>query len=260
MNFDGRTADIYSEGMPKQSITGEKFTGIPEAGLRFLRQLKLHNDREWFQPRKEEYFATVEEPMKALVFEVAEGCRAQGIPLHAKERSPVMRVYRDIRFSKDKTPYKTHVSAELRRSFSDSQGMLYIHISPEEAFVAAGVYQPERPLLSAWREAIIKNPEHFLKMQSALERKRLPLSRNYTLTKLPRGFEDHADEPIADALKMTSFVVSRPLTKEECLKPDLAKKIVQFAADSQPLMQFAWEIETTYAKIQRKKLRAEELI
>ncbi len=140
-----------------------EFTGFPEEGLRFLRQLKLHNDRDWFRERKSSYVQHVEEPMKALVLAAAEGCRAKGVPLHAKEKNPVMRVYRDIRFSKNKLPYKTHVAAELKSSFGDSDCMLYIHISPEESLLAAGVWQPERPLLNAWREAIVKEPRLFEK-------------------------------------------------------------------------------------------------
>ena len=94
------------------------FDGFPEEGFRFLRQLKKHNDRDWFRERKDDYAKLVEQPMKTIVFAAATGCRARGLPLYAKEKSPVMRVYRDIRFSKNKQPFKTHVAAELRRSFS----------------------------------------------------------------------------------------------------------------------------------------------
>ena len=233
---------------------------FPEAGFKFLRQLKLHNDRDWFRERKAEYLQSVKEPMKALVLAVADGCRAQGLPLHAKEKSPVMRVYRDIRFSKDKSPFKTHVAAELRRSFSDSEGLLYIHLSPEESFLAAGVWQPERTLLQSWRETIVKEPDRFARVQASLTAEGLALSRQYTLTKLPRGFQQYADEPFASSLKITSFVVSRPVERTKAIAPKFARTVIEFALVVKPLLEFAWLVEETHAKTKRKKIREEELI
>ena len=233
---------------------------FPEAGFKFLRQLKLHNDRDWFRERKAEYLESVEEPMKSLVLAVADGCRAQGLPVHAKEKSPVMRVYRDIRFSKDKSPFKTHVAAELRRSFSDSQGLLYIHLSPEESFVAAGVWQPERTLLQSWRETIVKEPDRFARVEASLKAQGLALSDQYTLTKLPRGFQQYADEPFASSLKLTSFVVSRPVKRPEAIAADFAQTTVDFAIAVKLLLEFAWLVEETHAKTKRRKIREEELI
>ena len=233
---------------------------FPEAGLAFLRQLKKNNDREWFRERKEKYKELVEEPMKALVLEVAAGCRAKGLPLHAKEKSPVMRVYRDVRFGKDKTPFKTHVGADLRRSFADSQGLLYMHIDPKEPFVAAGVWQPERPLLHAWREAIVQHAERFAKLEASLTTHKLKFSGEYSLTKSPRGFEQYANEPFAQALKLTSFVVSQPLDVQQVTAPDFAKTLVKFALAAKPLMEFAWMVEESSPQLKRKKIREEELV
>lgn len=230
------------------------------AGFALLRQLKKNNDREWFRERKDKYKESVEEPMKALVLAVAAGCQAKGLPLHTKEKSPVMRVYRDVRFSKDKTPFKTHVGAELRRSFSDSQGLLYLHMDPEKPFVAAGVWQPERPLLHAWRETIVKHADRFAKVQASLKAHKLALSGEYSLTKSPRGFEQYAGEPFAAALKLTSFVVSQDLSVKQAVAPDLTKAVVKFAVAAKPLMEFAWLVEESNPQLKRKKLREEELV
>ena len=219
------------------------FTGFPEAGFRFLAQLKKHNNREWFNEHKRQYREHVEEPMEALVSTVAAKCRAGGLPLYAKEKNPVMRVYRDIRFSRDKTPYKTHVAAELRRSFSGSSVMLYIHLSPEESFAAAGVWQPDRPLLLSWREAIAQHSGLFESALAALKRSGLELSQQYSLSSMPRGFGNYADSPLAVWLKLTSFVVSRPLTENECTGADLADQVVSFAMAARPLLEFGWQRE-----------------
>ncbi len=239
--FSGGNRRRILSGMP--SSQPMEFTGFSEAGFRLLKKLKKNNDRDWFREHKEEYQELVEQPMAGLVLAVARECRTRQVPLYAKEKNPVMRVYRDVRFSKDKTPYKTHVAAELRRSFSQSQMMLYLHFSPEESFAAAGVWQPERPLLHAWREEMVRMPERFTEMVAELEGKKLAVSREHSLVTMPRGFQGHADEPVGPWLKLTSFVTSRPFPQEECLQADLVEKVGEFAAAVRPLLEFGWKVE-----------------
>ena len=217
--------------------------GLSEAGFKFLAQLKRHNDRDWFNGRKDQYKETVEQPMLALVHAVSDECRRRGLPLYAKEKSPVMRVYRDVRFSKDKKPYKTHVAAELRRSFSDSNVMLYLHFSPTESLLGAGVWQPDRPLLGAWREAIAARPERFASVVTRLKKGGLSLSVEHSLAKMPRGFQMHAAEPFAEWLKLSSFIAVRTLSTEECLRTGLVKRIGDFALTAKPLLEFSWQME-----------------
>jgi uncharacterized protein (TIGR02453 family) len=226
-----------------------EFLGFTEAGFRFLRQLKRNNDRDWFRERKSEYQAQLERPMEALVLAVAAECRNRQVPLYAKPKNPVMRVYRDVRFSKDKSPFKTHVAAELRRSFSDSEVMLYLHFSPQESFVAAGVWQPERPLLHAWREAIAKEPQRFEEVVAKLESKGLQLSREYSLSAMPRGFHGYSDGSFSEWLKLTSFVTSRNLSRETCANPGLVGAVVEFALAVKPLLEFGWRVEKTRPKV-----------
>ncbi|HSU32134.1 MAG TPA: DUF2461 domain-containing protein [Bryobacteraceae bacterium] len=220
-----------------------EFPGFPEAGFRLLRRLKKNNDRDWFSERKSEYQERVERPMEALVLAVAAGCRDRQLPLYAKEKNAVMRVYRDVRFSKDKSPFKTHVAAELRRSFRDSAVMLYLHFSPEQSFVAAGVWQPDRALLHAWREAIAKEPQRFEEMAAELERKNMPLSREHSLSAMPRGFQNYSADSFSQWLKLTSFVASRKLERDACTRPGLAEGVVEFALAAKPLFQFGWQVE-----------------
>jgi uncharacterized protein (TIGR02453 family) len=225
-----------------------EFPGFPEAGFRLLKQLKKNNDRDWFRERKSEYQERVERPMEELVLAVAAECRSRQIPLYAKEKNPVMRVYRDVRFSKDKTPFKTHVAAELRRSFRDSEVMVYLHFSPEQSFVAAGVWQPERTLLHAWRNAIASEPQRFEAVAAELEAKKIPLSREYSLSAMPRGFQNYSADSFSQWLKLTSFVASRKLEREACTRPGLVKAAVDFAMAVKPLLQFGWEVENAKPK------------
>jgi len=230
------------------------FNGFSPEGMRLLRQIKKNNDREWFRERKSEYEALVEQPMAALVLAVSNKCRAAGLQLFPKERNPVMRIYRDIRFSKDKRPLKTHVSADLRRSFSDpNSGGLYIHISPEESLVAAGFWQPERPMLLAWREALVKNAAAVQKLQSSLLKEGLSFSTEGSLSNMPRGFQNYSREPFAPLLKLTSFIVHRPIEPSEYSSPSLVDVVVRFALGAKPFLQYGWQIGEAASVVKLKE-------
>ena len=240
-----------SENVPAKTPDANgrsEFNGLPAAGFRLLQQLKKNNNREWFRERKSVYRETVEQPMEALVSAVSKECRARGLPLFPKEKNPVMRVYRDIRFSADKTPFKTHVAAELRRSFSGSQAMLYLHFAPEKSFVAAGVWQPDRTLLQAWRAAIVSKPDEIEKVAGMLKRKKLELDHEQSLSSMPRGFGHLAESPVARFLKLTSFVMARTIEEDDCHSARLVGKIVSFACDAKPLFEFGWKVEETLPK------------
>ena len=94
----------------------EKFNGFSKAGFDFLRALKKNNDRDWFRERKHVFDETVKRPMELLVQEAAARCRKSGITLYAKDKNPLTRIYRDIRFRSDKRPFNTHLGAGLRTS------------------------------------------------------------------------------------------------------------------------------------------------
>lgn len=239
----------------RSNLSPAEFEGFPEQGLRFLRQLKQNNDRDWFRERKDEYAKSLEQPMTQLTLAVAKNCRARGMNLHAKEKNPVFRVYRDIRFSKDKSPFKTHMGAELRRSFTDSECLLYMHVSPQECFTAAGIWQADKHLLRAWRQAMIDTPERFEKMQQGLRRGKLALNQEHALSSMPRGFQNYVGQPIGPWLKLTSYIVRRDFDKKDCLSPKLAEKIVDFALAAKPLFEFAWEIEAGSLVTNRKRLQ-----
>src|ERR1700742_1371975 len=120
-----------------------------EAGLKFLRSLKRNNRREWFEAHKPEFER--EQPMRALIANI-NGSMEDFAPAHVRPpQKCMMRIYRDIRFSPDKRPYKSHVSAWWSREGLEktSGGGYYMHISSEEVLIAAGVYMPEREQLLA---------------------------------------------------------------------------------------------------------------
>lgn len=234
---------------PVSDNSTRAFTGFPQAGLQFLRDLKENNDRDWFRERKEFYEGQVKLPMELLVTEAAAQCRKRGLTIHAKDKSPVMRIYRDIRFSADKRPFKTHVGASLAGSPAvSSHGEVYIHVSPDESFVAAGFWMPERAFLQAWRESMVNSPAEFLRMLKSLAKGNLRLSDENSLTRLPRGYDSYADSEISEFLKLTSFVATRALRQKECRTPGLVDIVADFGLAAKPLLEYGWKLGYTPAR------------
>jgi uncharacterized protein (TIGR02453 family) len=226
----------------QQSV--KAFAGFPAAGIQFLRDLKLNNDRDWFRERKHIYQEQVEQPMAMLVTEAASRSRKRGLAIGTKDKNPVMRVYRDIRFSPDKRPFKSHVGASLQGTQKRSKyGEIYIHISPEESFLAAGFWMPERPFLQAWRESMIKAPDTFLRVVKSLAKSKLELSSENCLTRLPRGYDSYTESELAKFLKLTSYVTTRPLTPKEIRSPQLVDLLCEFTLATKPLLEYGWNLK-----------------
>src|ERR1700679_1207078 len=128
-----------------------------EAGLRFLRSLRRNNRREWFEAHRQEFERELKQPMLALI-ETVNGYMEDFAPAHIRPpQKCMMRIYRDTRFSSDKRPYKGHIAARWARDGLETTagGGSYMHISPDEVLIAAGVYMPEREQLRAIREYLL---------------------------------------------------------------------------------------------------------
>jgi len=217
------------------------FRGFGSQALPFLRALREDNDREWFAEHKSTYLEECDAPFRELVREVGERLEAAGLPLAPMPKNPVFRIYRDVRFSKDKNPYKTNLGAALYRDGDKARpGMLYLHVEPAASFVAAGFYHPEPPLLKAIRSAIAEDVPGFEKMVEALASKGLALGPGEPLSRMPKGFEGFADSPIAGAIRSRSLIVARPLADDDLERRDLPDVVARFAKDALPLLEFAW--------------------
>ena len=215
-----------------------EFTGFAAGALPFLRKLKRNNDREWFAARKEEYERLLAGPMLALVRELAGVLHEAGLPLAPRQRNPVFRIYRDIRFSNDKTPFKTNVASALHRDGDKRvDGIVYLHIDPAGSFVAAGFWQPEKAVLNRWRERIAAAPEELLALDRAL-----PLDRADALTRLPRGYERFADTPAAPFLRLKSFIVQEPLPPDSLDGRAVVDRAAAVAQRAAPLLRYGWAL------------------
>ncbi len=185
--------------------------------LRFLRALKRNNRREWFHPRKDQYEAHVRAPMLAIVDRLAGDLREFAPEIVVDVKSAMYRIYRDTRFSDDKTPYKTHAAASFPwRGLPKHEGAgLYFHISPSEVWIGGGMYAPPTPTLHAVREHVAANPRRLRSIvESGSFRRAVGALEGERLRRVPRGFP--RDHEAAEFLKYRQFLAGRDLP------PDIA--------------------------------------
>jgi len=132
------------------------FAGFTREGLQFLADLAANNERAWFAPRKADYERLLKHPLEALCVELGERFAARNIPLVADPARSPFRIYRDTRFSKDKSPYKPYVSASF--PWRDGGPGGYFSLRPGEIYIGGGLWHPEPPVLAAWRAAVATRP------------------------------------------------------------------------------------------------------
>jgi uncharacterized protein (TIGR02453 family) len=219
------------------------FAGFPEEGVAFLRALKKHNRREWFQPRKELFAEQVLRPMVALVEAIQRGLLALAPDYaHGDPRKAVYRIYRDTRFSADKTPYKTHIAASLTRAGLDkgSSPGIYFSVGPDEVEVGGGWYLPLPPQVLAVRNAIAAEPDRFRRIVEARElTRRFGGLQGARLTRPPKGFAP--DHPAADYLKFKQFFVYTTLDASLAVTPRLYAELMAHIRTMLPLVDFLSE-------------------
>jgi uncharacterized protein (TIGR02453 family) len=219
------------------------FTGFSPAALQFLRELAENNDREWFRAHKALYETELQGPLSLLVVQTTDRLSKARVPLRADPKRSVFRIYRDTRFSPDKRPYKTHVSAVFDRNLTKGgDGILYLHIDPAGSFAALAFYQPSTPKLTRLREAIVDKREQFLKMLDQLKSRGLKLFPDEeALKRVPRGFEEFAETKVSPFLKNRSFIIRRALAESMVKSANLPDMLLDFTRAGLPFLKFGWE-------------------
>ncbi len=221
------------------------FNGFRPAAFTFLRGLAANNDRTWFTDHKAAYERDVLAPFHLLLADIISALAERTIPLGGDPKKAIFRIYRDVRFSKEKLPYKTHAGAVLTRDgVKGAAGLLYVHIDLDRCFLAAGFHAPDREQLGAIREAIYIDPPRFETIRAGLAAAGLVLDTSETLSRMPRGYEEAQDLSVADAIRLKRFVVRRPLTNETVFSRDLIDACVTFAEETEALLRFGWQALT----------------
>ncbi len=198
--------------------------------MKFLRGLARNNDRVWFEERRAVYERALKAPMLALVEEISAAMEGFA-PEHVRPPHKItMRIYRDIRFSKNKLPYKTHLAAWWARRGMEktSGGGFYLQVSPQEVMVAAGVYMPEREQLLTIRRWMSENHEAYRARVKKLTKARGVGFEDIdaqALTRMPKGFA--ADDAADELVRAKNWGVRASMPAELALEPTLAREIVR---------------------------------
>ena len=205
--------------------------------FRFLEELRANNNRDWFAANKTRFERDVRDPILRFIGDI--GPRLQKIsPRFVADPRPnggsLFRIYRDTRFARDKSPYKTHLGAHF---FHDSAKKapsvpgFYLHIAPGESFVAAGIWHPEPAALTRVRDAIVANAPEW----KALQKTKLPIEGG-ALKRPPRGYAP--DHPHVELLKRTDFVTSVRLSEKEMCAAEFPMTFAAHCRTMAPLVKF----------------------
>jgi uncharacterized protein (TIGR02453 family) len=189
----------------------------PDA-LKFLRGLARKNNKEWFEAHRDDYESEVREPMRDLIGEMNARFAKFAPEMAGDPKRSMFRINRDIRFSKDKSPYKTHAacwfnhrraSAKVGSEAAGGSAGFYFHLEPGKSMVGAGLWMPPRPHLNAIRDAIAEDSRGFERVVKALGERYGGLDDSAVLKRIPRGFSE--EHPAASWLKYQSFTAGRML-------------------------------------------------
>ena len=215
------------------------FSGFPPEGIEFLRALEKNNRREWFQPRKPVYEEKVKAPMKNLVFRITHAMLDFAPHYVGDPEKAIFRIYRDTRFSKDKTPYKDHIAASFPRHGTANHGDagFYVAVSHKEVAVGGGVYMPEPPTLLAIRNHIAEHHAELRKiLQAPAVRRLLGELQGEQLSRVPKGF--CAEDPAADLLRRKRFILYVELPPDLATSPALYGEVVKRFRAMAPFLDF----------------------
>jgi uncharacterized protein (TIGR02453 family) len=234
------------------AVIAPSFTGFRPEAIQFLADLTANNERAWFQPRKGEYERLLKIPMEELCVALEAEFRSRDIPLHADAARSPFRIYRDTRFSKDKSPYKTHVAASFAwagegidsatgRSHTESVHASggYFHLQPGEIYVGGGVWHPDKEWITAFRERVADDYDGFRDLVEAPAFKETfgtVGDDGESLKRVPTGFPP--DHPAADVLRLKNVTFGRRLSDAEAMSPDLPVVIADSFAIGTPLMRY----------------------
>jgi uncharacterized protein (TIGR02453 family) len=216
------------------------FTGFPKKGLVFLRQLKRNNRRDWFENHREDYETTVKLPMQSLIAALQPHFSSFAPEFEVNPKRSLFRIYRDVRFSKDKSPYKTHVAAHFvpRGKPKGIEGSgYYLHIEPAEVFVGAGIYMPDGDQLKRIRKAIASEPAECLALiKNPALKKIFGKIEGERLRRVPRGYSP--DHPMAEWLRLKQFFVGASFAVGKCHTPRFAEDVARVFKIATPLVRF----------------------
>ncbi|TWU60528.1 hypothetical protein Poly51_08040 [Rubripirellula tenax] len=219
---------------------------MPESPLspklfRFLRELKKNNNRDWFAENKPRYENDVRGPAVELVTRLEKPLMKAAPMLCVVPKGhggSVMRIYRDTRFGKDKTPYKTNVGISIRHQADKNIHApgVYLHLEPGDCFIGAGSWRPASPQLAAFRNAIAQDSKAWIKARDQKAFRETFSLAGEKLKTSPRAFDK--DHPMIEDLRRIDFIAIAPLAEKELCGPDAVAIIIDRIKKAKPMLSF----------------------
>ena len=209
--------------------------------FKFLRDLKKNNNRPWFLANKQRYEKVVRNPLLDFIGEAGPPLRQISKHIVA-DNSPsggsMFRIYRDIRFSKDKTPYKTHASAHFPLSSAKDVHApgYYLHLSLGEVFTGGGIWRPEPPTLGLIRDFLANHPRQWKSVMTDRKFKKTCTMEGEKLVRPPKGYPP--DHELIETLKYKDFTFFTPFTEKDACSPNFMDRFVDSCRAAAPFMEF----------------------
>ena len=212
-----------------------------DAALGFLRKLKKNNNKPWFDANRDAYTAAKQEVESFLEGLIASYGKTDDAISGLTPKECMFRINRDVRFSKDKSPYKLNFGASINPGGKKStRAGYYLHIEPGQSFVGGGLWMPMPAELAKIRQEIDYNLEEFMGILKSPSFKKqfgsLYAGEDISLQRVPKGYE--ADNPASEYLKLKSYIAMRPLTDEEVCSRTLQKTCMASFTALKPLLDF----------------------
>jgi uncharacterized protein (TIGR02453 family) len=211
--------------------------------LRFLKDLKVHNNRDWFQENKERYEKNVRDPFLEFLTDLGPELKKIA-PHYVVDARPVggsmMRIHRDIRFSKDKSPYKTAIAAHFGRLKGEEQApAFFLRLTPGDSGIGGGLWQPEPPVLKKVRDAIVDQPKKWQKVTSDRELRSACGFVGESLKRPPPGYDP--GHPFVEDLKRKDFAMTHALSDKEVTSATFLETAVEALRSTKPFLAFLAE-------------------
>ena len=228
-------------------VSAQPFSGFTTDAIQFMADLAQNNDRSWFQPRKAAYERLVKDPLEGLCVALEQRFIAHDLPLHADPKRSPFRIYRDVRFSRDKSPYKTHLGASFpwvgsggsQNEVAGAHGNgAYFNFQPGEMYAGGGMWMADKTHLDALRQAIVQDPAA---VHQALEDPAFVdwfggVMTHESFKRVPPGWPK--DHPMADMFRWKDVVFGRRLSDADVCSPELPDLLVEGYATAIPVFRF----------------------
>ncbi len=218
------------------------FEGLPADYFKFFKELKANNNREWFNDNKQRFRTSLQEPLAGFVEAMAPRLKKISKHIVADPRlngGSVFRIYKDVRFSKDKSPYKTHGGVQFRHALGKDAHApgFYVHLAADEVFYGGGIWHPPAANLLKIREAVRDKAKIWEKAtNSGAFENRFEALRGEQLMRPPRGFSP--DDPHIDDIKRKSFFAMADAKPAATKKAAFLDDVEATFRDAKPLMKF----------------------